>query len=194
MKGMNIGFALCGSFCTFSKVLPVMEDLGRREANVIPIMSETAFCTDTRFGTAQSFIERIEGICGKTIIHTIKDAEPIGPKKMFDVMLIAPCTGNTLAKIAHGIVDTTVTMAAKAHIRNERPLVLALATNDALSAAASNIGTLLNRKNVFFVPFAQDDPEKKPRSAVADMERIPEAIKAALEGKQIQPIYGAVRT
>ena len=188
MKDINVGFALCGSFCTFARMLPVLEDLKKREANIIPIMSETAYSTDTRFGTAQSFIDKIEGICDNKIIHTIRDAEPVGPKKMFDILVIAPCTGNTLAKIAHGITDTTVTMAAKAHVRNERPLVLGLSTNDALSAAAQNIGLLLPRKNVYFVPFSQDDPEKKPRSAVADMERIPEVLESALKGKQLQPI------
>ncbi len=188
MKSLNIGFALCGSFCTFSRMLPVLEDLKKREANVIPVMSETAYTTDTRFGSAQSFIDKIEGICQNKIIHTIKDAEPIGPKKMFDILVIAPCTANTLAKIAHGITDTSVTMAAKSHVRNDRPLVFAISTNDALSMAAQNIGLLLTRKNVYFVPFSQDDPEKKPRSAIADMERIPEVIESALCGKQLQPI------
>jgi len=190
MKDTAIGFALCGSFCTFARILPILKELKENGADIIPVMSETAYSTDTRFGTAQSFNEKIEEICGNEIIHTINGAEPIGPMKLFDVMVIAPCTGNTLAKIAHGITDTAVTMAAKAHLRNERPLVLAVSTNDALSSAAHNIGILLPRKNVYFVPFSQDDPIKKPRSAVADMERIPETLQKALEGKQIQPIIG----
>jgi len=187
-KNISVGFAMCGSFCTLEKAISQMEDLTLKGYNITPVMSFNAHNTDTRFGTAQSFIERVEGICGKPIICSIEDAEPIGPKKMFDALVIAPATGNTIAKICFGITDTPVTMAAKAHIRGEKPVIIALSTNDALSGNASNIGTLLNRKNIYFVPFGQDDPVKKPRSMAADMTKIEDTIKAALERKQIQPI------
>ena len=190
-SGLKIGFAICGSYCTFSKVLPALEALKKTNAQLFPILSENAYKTDTRFGKAKDFCDLVTTICGNEIIHTINDAEPIGPKKMFDIMVICPCTGNTLAKLSHGITDTSVTMAAKAHLRNERPLLLAVSTNDALSNAAPNIGQLLTRKHVFFVPFAQDDPEKKPRSAVADLSQLPAAISSALEGKQLQPIFAS---
>ncbi len=187
MEALTLGFALCGSFCTYERVLGVLASL-TKEYNVIPILSEMSAATDTRFGTAQSFKERITSMCCRTPITTIKEAEPIGPKKLLDVLVIAPCTGNTLAKLALGITDSSVTMAAKAHLRNDRPLVIAVSTNDALSGSAKNIGSLLNRKNVYFVPMCQDDPIRKPRSIVADMEKIPDTVKDALEGKQIQPI------
>ncbi len=187
MEDITLGFALCGSYCTYERVLGVLEKL-TKEYNVIPIMSEKSAITDTRFGTAQSFIERITAMCRRAPITTIPDAEPIGPKKMLDILVIAPCTGNTLAKLAMGITDSSVTMAAKAHLRNDRPLVIAVSTNDALSGSAKNIGSLLNQRNVYFVPMCQDDPVKKPRSIVADMEKIPDTVRYALEGKQIQPI------
>ena len=184
---MNIGFALCGSFCTYSKVFPVMERLAR-EHTVIPIFSHSAYTVDSRFGTAQEHIRRAEEICGRSPICTIGQAEPIGPKKLLDLMVVAPCTGNTLAKLAHSIADGPVALAVKSHLRNGRPVVIAISTNDALAGAAENIGRLLGRRHYYFVPFGQDDPQKKPTSIVADFSRIPETLKLALEGKQIQPI------
>lgn len=182
-----VGYAMCGSFCTLNTSVNTLVTLCA-EYNVVPIMSETAYGTDTRFGTALNFIDRIETATGSSVIHTIKDAEPIGPKCLFDCMVIAPCTGNTLAKLANGITDSCVTMAAKAHLRNDRPLVIAVATNDALSASAKNIGMLLNMKNVYFVPFSQDDPSGKPRSCIADFSLVKNTVAAALRGIQIQPI------
>ena len=184
---MNIGFALCGSFCTYDRVFPVMQLLAR-EHTLIPIFSEASFAVDSRFGTAAEHFETVRKICGREPIHTIAGAEPIGPKKLLDVLVIAPCTGNTLAKLAHSIADTPVTMAAKSHLRNGRPVVVAVSTNDALAGAAENIGKLLGRKNYYFVPFRQDDPMKKPTSMVADFEKIPETIESAHRGVQIQPI------
>ena len=184
---MNIGFAMCGSFCTYSQVFRVMEELARTH-NVIPIFSYASAATDSRFGEAAAPLARAEAICGNQVLKTIPDAEPIGPKKLLDVLVIAPCTGNTLAKLSHGIADTPVTMAAKSHLRNGRPVVIAVSTNDALGTAAENIGRLLNRKHIYFVPFGQDDPEKKPASMVADFSKIPETVKCAAEGKQIQPV------
>lgn len=189
MKDLNIGFAICGSFCTFRKTITALEQLSALGANIIPIMSYNAYSTDTRFGIAKEINEKVEEICQKKIIHTIEDAEPVGPKKLCDVMVIAPCTGNTLGKLALGIIDTPVTMAAKSHLRNGRPLILAVSTNDALGGCAKNIGHLLNYKNVCFVPMYQDDYEHKPLSVVADFEKIPLAIEAALQGRQLQPIY-----
>ena len=184
---MNIGFALCGSFCTYSKVFPVLELLCR-DYRVTPIFSEAAYTTDTRFGTALEHIATVRELCGISPLHTVSQAEPIGPKKLFDILVIAPCTGNTLAKLSHGIADGPVTMAAKSHLRNNRPILIAVSTNDALSGAAANIGTLTNRKHYYFVPFGQDDPINKPNSMVADFNQIPSALEAALEGHQIQPI------
>lgn len=188
MSNIKAGFALCGSYCTFSKAIEQMGNLIEKGIEIFPVMSENAYHTDTRFGKAQEHIEKIESLCGKKIIHTITQAEPIGPKKELDIMIIEPCTGNTAAKIANGIVDTSVTLAAKAHLRNEKPLLIAVSTNDALSGAASNIGSLLNVKNIFFVPLRQDSPETKPRSVVADFDRTYEAVISALNNKQIQPI------
>lgn len=184
---MNIGFALCGSFCTFHSVFPAMEAVAGTH-NVIPILSASVCSIDSRFGTAQGFRERVTTICGKVPLCTIEDVEPIGPKKLLDVLIIAPCTGNTLAKLAHSIADTPVTMAAKSHLRNGRPVLIAVSTNDALAGAAENIGKLLARKHYFFVPFGQDDPVKKPTSMVADFSKIPEALEQVLDGKQIQPM------
>ena len=186
----RIGFALCGSFCTFDRVIAVLEQMTGAGMDVWPIMSETAAATDTRFGRAADFRARIEQACGHPIVRNIHDAEPIGPKKLLDVLVIAPCTGNTLGKLAAGIADSAVTLAAKAHLRNERPVVVAVSTNDALAGNAANIGALLNRRGYYFVPMTQDDPEKKPRSIVACMERIPETVEAALSGCQLQPIIG----
>ena len=184
---MNIGFALCGSFCTYQAVFPVVENLAKKH-QIFPIFSFAAGSIDSRFGTAQEHIQRIAEICGREPIMTIEVAEPIGPRKMLDALVIAPCTGNTLAKLAHSIADTPVTMAAKSHLRNGRPIVIAVSTNDALGGAAENIGKLLARKHYYFVPFRQDDPEQKPTSMVARFEMIPETLEAALEGRQVQPI------
>ena len=184
---MTVGFALCGSFCTFASVFPVMEKLTEKY-EVIPIFSFNAATIDSRFGLAKEHLARAEAICGRKPIVTIAEAEPIGPKKLLDALVIAPCTGNTLAKLSHGIADTPVTMAAKSHLRNGRPVLIAVSTNDALSGAAENIGKLLARKNYYFVPFGQDDPAGKPNSMVADFSRIAEALQLAAEGKQLQPI------
>lgn len=184
----TVGFALTGSFCTFSKVLKELEKVAETGARVIPIMSEIAYSTDTRFGTAEDFRNRIETICQNPIIKTVKEAEPIGPKGYLDILVIAPCTGNTLAKLASGIADSSVTMAAKAHLRNQKPVVIAPSTNDGLGNAAKNIGVLLNNKNLYFVPFGQDDHVKKPNSLVADMTKILPALELALDGEQLQPI------
>ena len=184
---MEIGFALCGSFCTYAQVFPVMEEL-TRTYNVTPIFSDVSYRTDSRFGTAEEHIRTAATICGKAPLHTIAQVEPIGPKKLFDALIIAPCTGNTLAKLAHSIADGPVTMAAKSHLRNGRPILLAVSTNDALAGAAENIGKLLARKHYYFVPFGQDDAQNKPTSMVADFKKIPQALEAALEGRQIQPI------
>lgn len=184
---MNIGFAMCGSFCTYSQVFPVMEELAK-EHSVIPIFSPSSYMTDTRFGSAQSHIRRAAEICGADPLYAITQVEPIGPKKLLDALIIAPCTGNTLAKLAHSIADTSVTMAAKSHLRNSRPILIAVSTNDALAGAAENIGKLLGRKHYYFVPFRQDDPQNKPTSMVADFTRIPEALDAAIKGIQLQPI------
>ena len=184
---MNIGFALCGSFCTYERVFPVMEQLAKTH-RVIPIFSRAAATLDSRFGTSGEFLARAEKICGAAPLLTIPEVEPIGPKKMLDALVIAPCTGNALAKLAHSMADGPVTMAAKSHLRNSRPLVIAVSTNDALAGAAENIGRLLNRKHCYFVPFGQDDPEKKPTSMVAHFELIPQTVDAAMEGRQVQPI------
>ena len=184
---MEIGFALCGSFCTFSQVFPVMEELSRTHT-VTPIFSDAVIRTDSRFGKAADHRKRAAEICGRDPLHTIPQVEPIGPKKLLDVLVIAPCTGNTLAKLAHGIADGPVTMAAKSHLRNGRPILIAVSTNDALAGAAENIGKLLARKHYYFVPFGQDDANAKPTSMVADFKKIPQALEAALEGRQIQPV------
>ncbi|MCL1881488.1 MAG: dipicolinate synthase subunit B [Oscillospiraceae bacterium] len=185
---INIAYAITGSYCTFADTLTQMEGLAKQGANIIPIMSQNAYSTDTRFGKANEIRTKIEDICQRKIIHTIADAEPIGPKKMADIMLVAPCTGNTLAKLANSITDTAVTMAVKSHIRNARPVVLCIATNDALAGSAKNIGALLNNRNYFFVPLRQDDFMSKPVSIVSDFTKIPATLKAALIGKQLQPL------
>ena len=184
---MNIGFALCGSFCTYAQVFPIMEQLSKTY-DITPIFSPVSYSTDTRFGTAQAHTQKAAEVCGKEPLHTIEQVEPIGPRKLLDALIIAPCTGNTLAKLAHSIADTSVTMAAKSHLRNGRPILLALSTNDALGGAAENIGKLLARKHYYFVPFGQDDAVGKPTSMIADFAMIPEALSAALEGKQLQPM------
>lgn len=187
-KKISVGFAICGSFCTFKEIINEMKTLADKGYDIVPIMSFNAYNTDTRFGKAKEHIERIESICGKKIIATIPDAEPIGPKKILDIMIIEPCTGNTAAKLANGITDTPVTLATKAHLRNERPLLIAISTNDALSGSAKNIGKLINMKNIYFVPFKQDNPDDKPRSMIADFSKTESAIISAMNNKQIQPI------
>ena len=184
---MTLGFAFCGSFCTFAQVFPVLEALAK-EHRIIPIFSPVSYSTDTRFGTAEAHLQKAEAICGNPVLHTIAQVEPIGPKKMLDALIIAPCTGNTLAKLAHSIADTSVTMATKSHLRNGRPVLIAVSTNDALGGAAENIGRLLARKHYYFVPYRQDDAAQKPTSMVADFTRIPDALAAAMEGRQLQPL------
>lgn len=184
-----IGYAFCGSFCTHRASLAALERLAGDGRDILPIMSETVYSSDTRFGTAASLIAKVEELCGRGIIHTIVNAEPIGPKLGLEALIISPCTGNTLSKMARGITDNTVTMAAKAHLRCDRPLLIALATNDAMSANLSSIGTMLQRKNVYFVPMRQDDPVKKPHSLVADISRVPEALDAMIEGRQLRPLF-----
>lgn len=184
---MTVGFAMCGSFCTFSAVYPVMWKLSE-EYDLIPIFSGAVNAVSSRFGTPEEFRAKAEEICGHTPISSIAQAEPIGPKKMLDALIIAPCTGNTLAKLANSVADTPVTMAAKSHLRNGRPIVVAISTNDGLAGAAENIGKLLARKHYYFVPFRQDDPIGKPTSLVADFNLLPQTLRLALEGKQIQPI------
>lgn len=188
MDKLKIGFAMCGSFCTFSLVIPELEKLAL-ENEVFPIMSEISSSTDTRFGKAENFKDRIRKATNKEIISTIPAAEPIGPKKLLDILVVAPCTGNTLSKLANAITDSTVTMAVKAHLRNNRPVVIAVSTNDALSGSAKSIGTLMNCKNIYFVPLKQDDPLKKPTSLVADFSLIGQTIEKALKNEQIQPLY-----
>ncbi len=184
-----IGYALCGSFCTISSSLKLLRSLVAEGNAVLPIMNDSVFSTDTRFGKAEELIRAVQEITGREIIHSIKDAEPIGPSLALDMLVIAPCTGNTLAKIAHGITDSPVTMAAKAQLRSGRPVVIALATNDALSANLKNIGELLNRKNIYFVPMHADDPEKKPYSLVADLSQLKATMTHAFAGRQIAPVF-----
>ena len=188
VKGKKIGFVLTGSFCTFSKTIAKMKQLKKLEAEIIPIMSFNSYTLDTKFGKAKDFIKQIEEISERKIIHTIEDAEPIGPKNLTDIMLVAPASGNTMAKLASDIIDTPAVMAVKSHLRNNLPVVIAPSTNNGLGAAAINIGTLLNRKNYYFVPFKQDNPITKPRSLVFDPEYIIKTIEYALEGEQIEPI------
>ena len=184
---MTIGFAMTGSFCTFAQIFPVIELLAKRY-EVIPIVSANTALLDSRFGTAQDHWSELTRICGRAPLATIPEVEPIGPKKMLDVLIVAPCTGNTLAKLSHSIADTPVTMAVKSHLRNGRPVILAVSTNDGLAGAAENIGRLMSRKHYYFVPFGQDDPIGKPTSLVADFGQIPQTLAFALEGVQIQPV------
>ena len=188
MSKIKLGFAMCGSFCTIQPVLRMMEKCRDLGYDLVPIMSQNASSIDTRFGKAADFIWQVEDICGKKIINTINDAEPIGPTHMTDIMLVAPCTGNTLAKLANSIVDTSVTMAVKSHLRNNKPVVIAVSTNDALSGSAKNIGALLNLRNYYFVPMRQDNPEGKPTSIVADFSLIPDTLEEALQNAQLQPV------
>ncbi|NLJ57564.1 MAG: dipicolinate synthase subunit B [Tissierellia bacterium] len=188
IEGLKIGFALTGSSCNFSKVFPVIEDLANKGADIYPIISHAVDSFDTRFGTAEEWKNKLENITGKELIKTITEAEPIGPKLKLNVIVVAPCTGNTTAKLANGITDTSVTMACKAQLRNQMPIVLAIATNDGLGANAKNIGLLLNSKNVYFVPFGQDDVINKPNSLVAKFDKIGETIESAIIGRQLQPV------
>ena len=188
MEQPRVGFALTGSFCTLDKALRAMEETAQAYPDILPILSETTGSTDTRFGRGEDFRQAAEEICGRRAVASIREAEPIGPRQLLDVLVIAPCTGNTLAKLAAGVADTAVTMAAKAHLRNGRPVVVAVSTNDGLGGAARNIGELLCRKHYYFVPFRQDDPVGKPTSLVADFHRVADAAQAALEGRQLQPL------
>lgn len=189
MQNLNIGYALCGSFCTFKKSIETLKIIKDNFESVQPIMSEISYSTDTRFGRAEDIQNEIKKITNKSIIHTVKDAEPIGPKNLLDALIIAPATGNTIAKMANGITDTSVTMAAKATLRNEHPIVICVSTNDALSNSAKNIGMLMNMKNVYFVPLKQDNAVSKPRSVVADFDLVLETVKMALKGEQLQPMF-----
>ena len=188
LKNKTVGFAITGSFCTFSKVFPEVDKIVKEGAKVVPIMSEISYNTDTRFGKAKEHIERLEQITGEKVIATIRDAEPIGPKRLLDILVVAPCTGNTIAKIANGIADSSVTLAVKSHLRNKRPVVIAVSTNDGLANNAKNIGVLSNMKNIYLVPVGQDDWVEKENSLVADMKQIIPATESALDGKQLQPI------
>ena len=184
-----IGYCFCGSFCTVARSIEVMHQLCAEGNTVLPIMNESVYSTDTRFGTAANIVREVEDICGRPVIHTIVEAEPIGPRIVLDMLVVAPCTGNTLAKLAAGITDSPVTMAVKAQLRCNRPVVIALATNDALSANLKNIGTLMSRKNIYFVPMNQDDPEKKPHSLVCDFSLLKKTMVAAFAGRQTMPIF-----
>ncbi len=186
-NGLRLGFAFCGSFCTFDRVIDVLGELRKKGYSILPIMSVAASTTDTRFGSAEYFKRKIAGICGVEPICDIASAEPIGPKKLVDALIVEPATGNTLAKLAAGIADGPVTLAVKSQLRNGRPVIIAVSTNDALGVNAHSIGVLAARKNIYFVPFGQDDPVSKPCSAVADFSRTEEALLAALAGKQLQP-------
>lgn len=186
---MKIGFAMCGSFCTFAPAIEQMSLLRDAEHELVPIMSFNASKIDTRFGKAADHVAHVESICDRKIIRTIEDAEPLGPKEKLDLLIICPCTGNTLAKLAAGITDTPVTMAAKAHLRGDRPLLIALATNDGLSANLSNLNAMQKRKSVYFVPMKQDDPIKKPHSLVSDFERLVEAVAATMRKEQLRPLF-----
>lgn len=187
-KDLKIGFAVTGSHCTVAEVLPMMGLLKDEGARVIPILSQAVVANDTRYGTVKELLEKINDITGEKPLLTLVEVEPIGPKKLFDLVVVAPCTGNTLAKLALGVSDSSVLLACKAELRNNRPVVIAISTNDGLSANAKNLGTLLNRKNVFFVPFGQDAPETKETSLIAKISLLPETILEALQNRQIQPL------
>lgn len=188
MEKKKIGFAITGSFCTYEKIKKIMKEMTESGMELVPIFSENAQTIDSRFGRAEEFVAQVEELTGKKSIRSIQAAEPIGPSGCFDAMVIAPCTGNTMAKLCNGIIDTPVLMAAKAHLRNEKPLVLAVSTNDALGMNFKNLGMLANMRNIYFVPFGQDNYKAKPKSMIAHMELIPETIREALLGKQIQPM------
>ena len=189
MKDLRVGFAICGSFCTFSRVITELEKLAEKGYDITPIMSNAAATIDTRFGKAEDFKERIKKATGKDIITTIDNAEPIGPKKLLDVLIIAPCTGNTLGKLASGIADTSVTLAAKSHLRNSRPIIIAPSTNDAMGTSYRSIGILKNSKHIYIVPMVQDDIVNKPNSLVSDFTLIEETMQKALSGQQLMPLF-----
>ncbi len=186
---MKIGYCFTGSFCTFARSFRALSELVALGHEVVPIMSENAYYTDTRFQKAEEFSTRVEDLCGKSVIHTIADAEPLGPAEPLDALVVAPCTGNTLAKVAGGITDTAATMAIKAHLRRDRPLLIALASNDAMSQNLGNIAVMLQRKAVYFLPMLEDSPVGKPHSLVAELELIPKALEAAMRGEQLRPIF-----
>jgi dipicolinate synthase subunit B len=188
LSGCNIGVAITGSFCTFDKVKIEIEEMVKMGINVVPIFSDHSANYDTRFGKGEDFVKDIKAITGHEGIFTIQEAEPIGPKGYLDALVIAPCTGNTLAKLCNGITDTPVLMAAKAHLRNNKPLIISISTNDAMGMNFKNIGMLMNMKNIYFVPFEQDNPEKKPNSLISRLGLIPDTIEAAFEGRQLQPV------
>lgn len=188
ISGLKLGISICGSFCTFDSTVKMIEKLINFGVDVLPIMSYNAYENTTRFGKREDFITRIEELTGKPIIHTIVGAEPVGPKSMVDAMLVAPCTGNTLSKLANGITDTPVTLATKSLLRNAKPVIIAISTNDGLALNLKNIGTMITNQGVYFVPFAQDDPINKPYSLISDLNLVPQTIEEALKGKQIQPI------
>ena len=189
MKKIKLAFAMCGSFCTMSTAIDQMENLTKLDYDILPIMSFNAYSLDTKFGKAKDFIERIENICSKKILKSLVDVEPIGPQNLADIMIVCPCTGNTLSKICRATTDTPVTLGVKSHLRVQKPVVISLATNDALGASAVNLGKALNTKYLYFVPLSQDDYIKKPASLVANFELVPETLKCALNGNQIQPIF-----
>lgn len=188
MKTERIGFAVCGSFCTFSRMFAELERLCAEYETVVPIFSEASGAIDSRFGKAEDFLARAEQLCGRKALRTLSDVEPIGPKQLLDLLVVMPCTGNTIAKLANGVADSAVTLACKAHLRNDAPVVIAVSTNDGLGGNAQNIGKLLARKHFYFVPFGQDDAAEKPCSLVADFSKIGDTLDAALDGKQIQPL------
>ena len=188
LHGVRLGFAVCGSFCNAARAVETAKRCAECGAELLPIVSEHFAETETRFGRPSDFLEPLTALGNGSLIRTITDAEPIGPKQMTDVLAVCPCTGNLLGKLAAGLTDNTVTMAVKSHLRGGKPVVLCVATNDGLSASARNIGDLLNRRHYFFVPFGQDDPQKKPTSLVADFAQLPETVAAALNGLQLQPL------
>ena len=192
MENITLGYAFCGSFCTIKKSLEALRELAKNDIKIKPIMSSIVYTTDTRFGKASELIEEVEDICGEKIIHDIAAAEPIGPKAMTDIMVVAPCTSNTTAKLANSVTDTAVTMAVKSHLRQGKAVVLAIASNDSLLGSAKNIGELFNRKNYYFVPMLQDDCERKPASLVAEFSMLPQAIEAAMKGIQLRPIIYSI--
>lgn len=188
MKKCRLGFAVTGSFCTLKKTLEIMKKVKAEGYDIFPIVSEIVYSTDTRFGESLYFINEIENICGRKVIKSVKESEPIGPKGFIDALVVLPCTGNTLAKTANGITDSSVTMAIKAHLRNDRPVLIGVSTNDGLGNSAKNIGKLMNMKNIFLIPFRQDDCKNKPNSLVADFDLTIPALECAIEKKQIQPL------
>ncbi|MBE5821972.1 MAG: dipicolinate synthase subunit B [Clostridiales bacterium] len=188
IENLNIGVGITGSYCTFQAMIELLKELKEKGANIIPIMSYNAYENDTRFGTANDYISKVEEICNHKVLNSIVEVEPIGPKKLLDILLVLPCTGNTISKIANAISDTPVTCGVKSQLRNQKPVLLAISTNDALSGNAQNIGKLLNTKNIYFVPFGQDDPINKPTSIIYIKDKVIESIESAIQNKQLQPI------